>query len=122
MSTEQAKNIASTFDKILNIILLQPGTTIGKLDLFSERNKKQVLKWNNATPEKVERCVHEVIQDQARRRSDSEAVCSWDGSFTYKELDGAASRLAGRLLQLGVGPEVRVPLCFDKSVSIISAQ
>lgn len=122
MSTEQAKNVASTFDKVLEIILLRPHTIVGKLDFFSDRNKQQVLKWNSTTLEKVERCVHEVIQDQALRRSDSEAVCSWDGSFTYKELDKITSRLAGHLLQLGVGPEIRVPLCFDKSVSIILAQ
>lgn len=121
MSTEQAQNVASTFDRILNIILLRPHTTIGKLNFFSERDKQQVGKWNSTPLEKVEQCVHEVIQEQALRRSESEAVCSWDGSFTYKELEKVASQLAGRLAQLGVGPEVCVPLCFDKSVSMASA-
>ena len=122
MSTEQAKNVASTFDTILSIILLRPEIAIGKLDFFSERNKQQVLQWNSTPLEKVERCVHEVIQDQALSRPDSEAVCSWDGSFTYKELDEVTSRLAGRLVELGVGPEIRVPLCFEKSVSTVSTQ
>jgi non-ribosomal peptide synthetase component F len=121
MSMEQAKNVASTFDRIVSIILLHPQTTVGKLDFFSERNKLQVLKWNSTPLEKVERCVHEVIQDQALRRPDFEAVCSWDGSFTYKQLDEIASRLAGHLMELGVGPEIRVPLCFEKSVSIALA-
>ena len=118
---EQAKNVTSTFDRIVSIILLHPQTTVGKLDFFSERNKLQVLKWNSTPLEKVELCVHEVIQDQALRRPDSEAVCSWDGSFTYEELDKITSRLAGHLIELGVGPEIRVPLCFDKSVSIAFA-
>ena len=122
MSTEQAKNVASTFDKILSIILLAPYTAIRDLNFFSERNKQQVFEWNSTPLEKVERCVHEVFQDQVLRRSDSEAVCSWDGSFTYKKLDEITSRLAARLVELGVGPEIRVPLCFEKSVSIALVQ
>jgi non-ribosomal peptide synthetase component F len=118
---EQARNVSSTFDRIVSIILLQPQTTVGELDFFSEHNKLQVLKWNSTPLEKFERCVHEVIQDQALRRPDSEAVYSWDGSFTYKQLDKITSRLAGHLIELGVGPEIRVPLCFDKSVSIALA-
>jgi non-ribosomal peptide synthetase component F len=122
MSTEQAKNIVSTFDRILSVIIIQPQATIEKLDFFSQRHKQQVLKWNSTPLEKVERCIHEVIHNQALRSPDSEAICSWDGSFTYKELNEITSRLADRLVQLGVGPEIRVPLCFDKSVSIASAQ
>lgn len=120
MSMEHAKNVVSTFNKILSIILIRPDTTIQDLDLFSERNKQQVSAWNSTSLERVERCIHEVIQDQVLKRSDSQAVCSWDGSFTYKELDDISSRLAGRLVELGVGPEIRVPLCFEKSVSITS--
>ncbi len=119
---EQAKNIVSTFDRILSFILLQPHAAIEKLDFFSHRHKQQVLKWNSNPLERVERCIHEVIHNQALRRPDSEAVCSWEGSFSYKELNEITSRLADRLVQLGVGPETRVPLCFDKSVSIASAQ
>lgn len=43
------------------------------------------------------------------------AVCSWDGHFTYEELDHLASHLAIRLIQRGAGPEVFVPIHTERS-------
>jgi non-ribosomal peptide synthetase component F len=42
-------------------------------------------------------------------------VCAWDGDLTYGELDALSSALAEHLAERGVGPEVFVPLCFEKS-------
>lgn len=50
------------------------------------------------------------------------AICAWDATFTYSELDAAASRVAAQLMNLGVGPDVYVPLCFEKSAWAIVAQ
>lgn len=118
MSQEQAKNAASTFDKVITSIFVEPDVPIGEVDYMSERNKRQILSWNSGILEKVESCIHEVIQDQVSLRPNTEAVYAWDGNFSYQELDQAASQLANYLTQLGIGPEVRVPLCFDKSVRI----
>jgi non-ribosomal peptide synthetase component F len=51
------------------------------------------------------------------RQPHDEAICAWDGSLSFQQFDHQASRLAYHLQQQGVGPEVLVPLCFDKSVS-----
>ena len=118
MTMDQAQDVASTFDKVLSSLLTQPNISVADLDCFSDRHLKQILKWNSTALEKVDRCIHEVIQDQVLKRPTAQAVCAWDGNFTYGELDQFSSRLASRLVELGVGPEVRVPLCFDKSVRI----
>src|SRR5215471_12213633 len=39
--------------------------------------------------------------------------------LTYRELDGRANQLAHHLRSLGVGPEVRVGLCLERSVDLI---
>ncbi|KAL1959110.1 hypothetical protein VTO42DRAFT_2897 [Malbranchea cinnamomea] len=118
MTMDQALDVASTFDKILGNILTRPNVTVRDLDCFSKRHLKQILKWNSSHLDKVDRCIHEVIQDQVLRRPDAQAVCAWDGNFTFRELDQISSRLASRLVELGVGAEVKVPLCFDKSVGL----
>lgn len=112
-------NITSVFDQILGNVLVKPSSIVRELDLLSERDIQQIIEWNAALPEKVEKCIHEVIEDKAFSRPDTEAICAWDGSFTYCDLDRLASRLACHLEKLGVGPETRVPLCFSKSVSIL---
>ncbi|KAF2200881.1 AMP-binding-domain-containing protein, partial [Delitschia confertaspora ATCC 74209] len=113
--TEQAKNVASTFDKILTGVLLTPDCPIGKLDVLSTRNKLQLEKWNSKPLEHEQTTIHGVILETVNSVPNDEAVCAWDGSFTYLELYQHASKIASYLIELGVGPEVFVPLCFDKS-------
>src|SRR5437879_11227309 len=40
------------------------------------------------------------------------AISDDEGAFTYRELDLRTTHLAGRLLSLGLGPEVLVGLCL----------
>ncbi|KAL1965991.1 hypothetical protein VTN77DRAFT_4931 [Rasamsonia byssochlamydoides] len=115
ISPSLASNIAEVYNRMLSNILTKPNSVVKDLNFITERDRKQILEWNAIIPETVERCVHEVIEDQVRLRPDSEAVCAWDGSLTFLELDRVASRLAHYLVELGVRPETRVSLCFEKS-------
>ena len=116
MSSEQALNVASTLDKIVTSLMHHPQVKIGHLDYFSQRNRRQILGWNSKPLEEVKKCIHEEIQHQALMKPDAEAICSEEGSLSYRELDDLASRLAHHLGALGVGLEDFVPLCFDKSI------
>ena len=59
--------------------------------------------------------MHALVEERCRAQPDAPAVCAWDGDFTYGELDALSSALAAHLAERGVGPEVFVPLCFEKS-------
>ena len=115
MTVQQAMNVSSTLDMMLCTLIDRPDTRIIDVDYFSDYNKKQVLAWNKSTLEAEKKCIHEVFQEQVATRPNAEAVCAWDGSFTYIQLSSLASRLAHRLVELGVGAKTVVPLCFDKS-------
>ena len=98
-----------------------PETLVGELDLISERDQDQIWSWNKEPPEVVNECAHEIIQRQVKSRPNAPAVFAWDGNFTYSELDEHSTRLAHSLVAHGVGPEVIVPLCFEKSAWAIVA-
>jgi hypothetical protein len=115
VSSSSARSIASTFALVLNQIMNQPDRRVEDLYHLSTRDKTQLMAWNGSAPIRVERLIHEVILDQVATNAEAEAVCSWDGSFTYATLDRASSALASRLRHMGVGPEVFVPLAFAKS-------
>ncbi|KXG45667.1 AMP-dependent synthetase/ligase [Penicillium griseofulvum] len=115
MSGEQMKSIASIFDQLLAKVLSAENTAISQLNLFSENDWQRIQKWNSTIPQLHDRCIHEAIHEQMLSGPDREAVCAWDGSLTFAELDHQASKLACYLRMQGVGPEVRVALCFDKS-------
>jgi acyl-CoA synthetase (AMP-forming)/AMP-acid ligase II len=47
---------------------------------------------------------------------DYPAICSWDGDLTYEELVSVSTTLATYLQDFeNVGPEILVPICFEKS-------
>lgn len=120
MSAAQGNLVADTLSKILSAILDSASEApLRDLDYLGPVNRTRLVSWNEASPvDAVERCVHHVIADHVAQQPGAEAVCAWDGSLTYLELDRAAARLAARLVGCGVGPEVLVPLCFDKSVCL----
>ena len=60
-------------------------------------------------------CVHELVLANARLRPDAVALASGDSVLTYAALARRACRLAARLRALGVGPDVPVGLCMDRS-------
>lgn len=111
------KSVAHIFEQMLSKVLSPENTAISQFNLFSENDWQRVCKWNNHVPQLYDRCIHDAIHDNALNGPDREAVCAWDGNLTYRELDESAAKLACHLRMQGVGPEVRVALCFDKSVS-----
>ncbi|OCL10211.1 nonribosomal peptide synthase-like protein [Glonium stellatum] len=120
----QVSNMARTFQHVLtNIIQSQdPNLTIGELDYFSEGCRNQVMSWNNRLPESIDRCVHELIEQQALLRPlSTQAVCGWDASYTYQELNDLSQLLASHLISLGVSPEAYIPVLFEKSTWTIVA-
>ncbi|MFF7300229.1 amino acid adenylation domain-containing protein [Streptomyces sp. NPDC008265] len=58
---------------------------------------------------------------QASSRGDAIAVTGTDGSLTYRELDRRANRLAHHLRALGVGPEVPVAVCMERTTALVTA-
>ncbi|KAI1626476.1 hypothetical protein EDD37DRAFT_349340 [Exophiala viscosa] len=88
---------------------------LAEISMFGERDMAQILSWNKTYPEVLETNVPSVFAEQVRARPDALAVDAWDGKLTYSELDRLSTRFALHLVDAGVGPEVLVPLCFEKS-------
>ncbi|OJJ95602.1 hypothetical protein ASPACDRAFT_394, partial [Aspergillus aculeatus ATCC 16872] len=97
------------------------GRTLADLELISPRDMSDLLHWNRTIPEATEDCVHNLIAKNTMVNPTAPAVCAWDGNLTYAELDNISSKLAAHLMNAGVGPEVFVPLCFEKSMWTIVA-
>lgn len=115
MPDKCAVDIASTLSQALFEIVKKPHGLVKEIDLFSEQHKLQVGDWNAKAHGRTASCVHDLIQYHFQKRPDALSVAAWDGEFTYNELDEYSSQLAMDLQRLGVGPEIFVPICFEKS-------
>jgi amino acid adenylation domain-containing protein len=63
-------------------------------------------------------CVHELVQLQASTTPDSVALVSGSRHVTYGELNARANQLAHCLRSLGIGPDIPVGLCMERSVEM----
>src|SRR5204863_5751349 len=76
--------------------------------------------WNDtATDYPRDRCIHELFEEQVARTPDAVAVVFEDQQLTYGELNARANQLAHHLIALGVGPEVLVGICMERSLELI---
>ncbi|MEX3777264.1 non-ribosomal peptide synthase/polyketide synthase [Pseudomonas sp. MYb118] len=66
-------------------------------------------------------CIHELIARQVAAKPEALAVTFGTLSLSYAELDAQANRLAHKLIELGVGPEVRVGVAMQRSEQLLVA-
>ena len=65
--------------------------------------------------------IHQFVEAQAARTPDVCALVHRGERVSYRELDERANRLAGHLRKSGVGPEVIVSVCLERSVAAMVA-
>jgi amino acid adenylation domain-containing protein len=115
--------MAGHFETLLAGIIATPSERLGRLPLLDEHELHQTLiEWNDtSTHEPAAPLVHLAVQSQAARTPDAIAVVCGDQQMTYRELNARANKLAHHLRRLGVGPELIVGACLERSAEAIVA-
>ncbi|MBG4856127.1 non-ribosomal peptide synthase/polyketide synthase [Pseudomonas aeruginosa] len=116
-----AERIAGHWLNLLRSIVARPEARIAELKLLDEAEARaDLLQWNpgpqDFTPAS---CLHRLIERQAAERPRATAVVYGERALDYGELNLRANRLAHRLIELGVGPDVLVGLAAERSLEMI---
>jgi amino acid adenylation domain-containing protein len=117
------ERMAGHFARLLAGVVADPRRRLSELPLLSAEEREQLLvEWGGETRAYPrEATIHALFAEQAALRPDAIAVAGPDEWLTYGELRRRAGRQARRLAALGVGPEVRVGICLDRSAARIVA-
>ena len=109
------------FERLLEAIAASPEQRIAELPLLGDEERHElVVTWNETAAEvPPAACIHELFEQQAQKTPDATAVEYGDERLTYRQLDERSNRLAHYLQSLGVGPEVRVGLCVERSLELM---
>ena len=76
--------------------------------------------WNaTARDYPLQRCVHQLIEAQVARTPHAPALVFGQQRLDYAELNRRANRLAHRLMDAGVGPDVLVGLALERSIDMV---
>ncbi|HEX2271488.1 MAG TPA: amino acid adenylation domain-containing protein, partial [Pyrinomonadaceae bacterium] len=109
------------FEQLLAGMAANAQQHLSELRLLTEAEERQLLgDWNaTQTDYPQDSCVHQLIEAQVSRTPDAIAVVAGDEQITYAELNGKANQLAHHLQSLGVGPDMLVGICVERSVEML---
>jgi amino acid adenylation domain-containing protein len=117
------ERMAGHFINMLSAGILAPDRPIAELPMVSGLERERLLA--NAQGPRVDYssdlCVHNLFERQASATPQAVAVICGRDQVTYENLDRRANRLANHLRSLGVGPEVLVGLCLERSIDLVIA-
>ena len=113
--------MAGHWQTLLEGIVAHPERRLGELPLLTEAERHQLLvEWNETSSDSPkDQCIHQLFEAQVERTPEAIAVIFEDQQLTYHELNVRANQLAHHLQRLGVGPEVMVGLCVERSPEMI---
>jgi len=108
------------YHRILETGVAHPELKVSELPLLTEGQREQlVVDWNETGAEVPIGTVDDLFEAQVARTPNGVAVKSGDQQLTYEKLNNRANQLAHHLRHLGVGPEVLVAICVERSLDMI---
>jgi amino acid adenylation domain-containing protein/non-ribosomal peptide synthase protein (TIGR01720 family) len=107
---------------LLAAAVARPDLRLSNLPLLTEAERHQLLAWNSGQAVyPVGNCLHQLFEAEVERRPDSIAVVCEGERLTYAQLNERANKVAHHLRRLGVGPDVLVGLCMERSLNLVVA-
>jgi amino acid adenylation domain-containing protein len=117
------ERMAGHLARVLEHVAADADVRLSRVELMAPAERAALVDgWRRAEATiPAEGSIHARVAAQARRTPDAAALVCGERSLAYGELEARAERIARRLVRLGVGPEVRVGLCLDRSIETVVA-
>jgi non-ribosomal peptide synthetase component F len=120
---ETVERYAGYLRRALEEMVADEGQGVERLVLMPADERSRVLdEWNRTEADfPRDSSVHGLFEAQVERTPEAPAVVFEGERITYAELNARANRLAHHLRSLGVGPDVRVGVCVERSPEMVIA-
>ncbi|WP_235526606.1 non-ribosomal peptide synthetase [Nostoc piscinale] len=122
-ATETIARMISHFQTLLAAIVTDPHQKVGELPLLTPSERHHLLvEWNDTQVDyPVDKCIHQLFEEQVEKTPDAVAVVFENQKLTYHQLNCRANQLAHYLRSLGVKPDVLVGICVERSLDMAIA-
>ncbi|OBB91076.1 non-ribosomal peptide synthetase [Mycobacterium sp. 852002-40037_SCH5390672] len=104
--------------QVLEEMIADPARRLSSIDLLDRGEHDRLDAWGNramlAEPEMSARSIPDLFAAQAFRAPEAVAISYGDRSWTYREVEESANRLAHLLIPQGAGPGARVALLLPR--------
>jgi amino acid adenylation domain-containing protein len=109
------------FRTVVESAIQNPEEPVSRLQMLTAAERHQLLlEWNDTeVPFPPVECLHEFFEEQVERAPDAVAVKHHRQSLSYRELNARANSLAHYLRKQGVGPDMLVGICVERSLEML---
>jgi amino acid adenylation domain-containing protein len=106
--------------QLLDAAVANPDRPIRDLPLLTAKDKDQLAVCNRTQKHYPPgQTLPQLLEDQVALTPDAVALIFCENALSYRELNSRANRLAHHLRRLGVGPEVLVGICAERSIEMV---
>ncbi|HWL15344.1 MAG TPA: amino acid adenylation domain-containing protein [Opitutus sp.] len=121
-SAESIARVQAHLSELVDALAAEPTTACLDVDFIPAAEYRLMETWNDtAAPYPTDATLHRLFAEQVVRYPGRVAVTAGGKSLTYAQLDAAARRLAGQLVQAGVGVGDRVAIWLPRDGDMIVA-
>ena len=117
---KEIKTIHQAIFLIAEQILEKPQISLEDISIISQKEKKQIEKFNSTEVEYDPRLTVGQMFEKFRQSEETAVVCQ-DTSISYRQLHLVSDQIARALRADGIGPNDVVALCMKRSVDFICA-
>lgn len=120
-SDERIHQFAQGLERLLLLLSRDAQMPVGGLSIVSAQEHRQVvLELNRTHVDFTDAdCLHRLIERQVARTPQATALVAGDQSLSYEQLNRHANRLAHKLCEYGVGPDVLVGIAMERSPEMV---
>ncbi|MDF0674710.1 MAG: amino acid adenylation domain-containing protein [Nitrospira sp.] len=120
-SPERVQHIAAHLDLVLSQLVAQPDLRLSAIGVLGAEERRQVVEEWNATRREypIGATVPELIYHCVLRTPAAAAVRLDEQVLSYAELWRRSTVLAAQLRRQGVGPDVLVGICAERSLEMV---
>ncbi|MDP9050377.1 MAG: amino acid adenylation domain-containing protein, partial [Acidobacteriota bacterium] len=121
-ATRVCEYMRVALEGLVEALETEPGRAVRSIEVLPELERQQVLyEWNQTAVEyPLDKCVHELFEEQAAQTPAAVAVVYGEASLSYGELNRRANQLARYLCESRTGVEGNVGVCMDGIETIVA--
>jgi len=119
---ETAARLLDQYRTLLESVAADPDMPVMRLPMLMPAETRRLLvEWNATARPYPDTCVHELIARRVAEAPKAVAAVFRGEELTYRELNRRANLLAHYLSKRGVGPDVPVGICLERSLEMAVA-
>jgi len=111
--------MAQHLQALIEDAIRDPEQQVSRLRLLTLPEAELIAAFQEGPPAPALPCLPQLFEAQVERTPDAVALVFEGQQLTYRELNRRANLLAHHLRGLGVGPEVLVGLCVERSFDMV---